>query len=1229
MYSILNIELKNFIGLRKISDKTGLFNVTFENDLDKTYFLIFGENGQGKTTLLENLTPFSRMFSRPMNVSIEFPAHKKIEFINTATNETIRIETYWKEEGSTKGYIYLNNSTESTTETSKGNITEFNYQIEKIFGSYDKFKNSLFLQQGILEIVKSSPTERIKIINNFISDLSIYNSIKQQSVQEIEIIKSKIKDYEKKQTEYKTFENKYIQLSNFEEKQTEFNLKIRQEELITLEKEIEALKRDELEYYKIIKEMEHYEKKIIELEIKEPTKNLNIISTKIKELEKENNAYLEDTEYITLISGLQLGLEYNNKIIEMVKNQNIEINIDYIIDNIEEIEKQLLAVEQVRNDLMIKSELEKKLQELEKLKEKLKEEEDKSLSDKIKITETLSENTTEDSPEELIIKRDIIKNEISSYEKHKKILEDKNTEISQLTIKDTEDTIVKLNKDIQELEKKLLDTNEMLADNNNEENKSLLNEELNLEKEITKLLNIDKPIVDILNIVNKYDIYYNNLISEITKVEELEAINKELYLVIKQIELAPQNIIELIEDLANLDILKIEAELNRFLIDIEKNVFLKSEIKKKEEDILNIKDLGELENTFEFMKKNKEKYSRDLEVKIHLTEYLEKDIVTCECCDSKLSKLDIQKKLLSYETISEETFMEVTAKYKTAEQDYYNNKVELKRKQQLEKEVIDLKIELSKIIINEKEYQKLKTDKLKINTYSLECENYSKLKIVETELKEKILNINTLGKTLEELYSIKSDYINIYSKMEIIILEKFELNKMPLIIHEDIQIRIKDINNKILKYEKLNNDKNDIKDVLMQKSKEIILLNESITIYKALEKEIQLISADIKDIDIELLIQKLSIVDKNIDKNNIYKLLVANLKILENDLLNINNNQSNNIKEIQALLSKLDNMKEKEDISVVENKIKELKSVINMKNNMGSAIIDLRGLIINKDTLAIFIDLTNKKKDEIENINALLKNKANNNKNILKMKDEENNLNVLSKEITFYLTELKQKTEIFEKLKYVSVVDIKDKIYNFNEIKKEIELFVVEQTQYQENKEWIESTLEVYKKDKADFEENEKDLYMYTKIKNYSDRIRKAFVGSFFANITETINDIISNDFGTLGNLKVEINQTRADKFDILVREDNEDFVNNVNDISLLSGAEQATVARAIYFALAQFTNFGILWLDEYDGMLSETNKDGFVKMLDKIKDNLSIKQIFIISHDKNMISNVDRVVYL
>jgi len=79
-FRIEEIEVQNFIGLKKISDENNKFILKI-GDKDK-FNILYGENGMGKTTLLELLNPYSEMISRDIKKSIEFPAYKKVSLVS-------------------------------------------------------------------------------------------------------------------------------------------------------------------------------------------------------------------------------------------------------------------------------------------------------------------------------------------------------------------------------------------------------------------------------------------------------------------------------------------------------------------------------------------------------------------------------------------------------------------------------------------------------------------------------------------------------------------------------------------------------------------------------------------------------------------------------------------------------------------------------------------------------------------------------------------------------------------------------------------------------------------------------------------------------------------------------------------------------------------------------------------------------------------------------------------
>ena len=51
--------------------------------------------------------------------------------------------------------------------------------------------------------------------------------------------------------------------------------------------------------------------------------------------------------------------------------------------------------------------------------------------------------------------------------------------------------------------------------------------------------------------------------------------------------------------------------------------------------------------------------------------------------------------------------------------------------------------------------------------------------------------------------------------------------------------------------------------------------------------------------------------------------------------------------------------------------------------------------------------------------------------------------------------------------------------------------------------------------------------------------------------------------------------------------------------------------------------------MDETDSALSTTNKDSFLKTLDRAKQIIKIEQIFLVSHNDNLKKEVDNVINL
>lgn len=925
MFKIKNIELKNFIGLRKINDKEGVFRLSIEDDMNKEIIMIFGENGLGKTTLLENLTPYSNMLSRDVKDSVDFPAHKKITFVEDGSRTEYRFEIHWESSTQTKGFIYVDN--EILGATAKGNITEYNFEVEKMFGDFSKFKNSLFLQQGVLDIVKAKPSERVKIINAFMSELDIYNEIKENAVSKIEILKSKMEDYKEKVEELKTFENRYVDLKKFEE---EFDYEEFEKEKIHLL----DIEKDYLEISNKFSVKENLEKELVKTEEAlnnfkniDLEKQISEVDTAIARVEDE----LKNKESAEKLHSTLLGI--NNKRNEKT---NILRELAYLSPESTNSTLERIKTENIGREAAIKG-LEKEEEYLRKMRE--------SIQNHITMSKILNEMKTERSG----LKEELLRLKEEEVEKPEAELENVYLKLGEI---ETEGKSLRKSKD---------------------------------EKDNLTL--------------------------------QIENINKKMGL--------------------------IHGEEKKLLEDVEK--YQKVTIEQQE--------LSELRTIV---------VNTDEEHK-------------CQSCGQNVDIEIIKKKIDDLEESISKIDKDVLLDSK--------NKLEFNQK-----EIIKLERE-----------RELKTDALK-------------------ELNK------DYGKLLEET---RSEYIRTNAIKEKIIAYNKHFERIT-----PLKDKIQDLDRKIVETE------------------------------SRLEKP----ELGLEGVDSKLASNKA----ESEKTHRELARLREDEKILSRCEVEGNKNVADVIVDAKEAVSKLEmeEAKAKAEYEVVSAGLKEAKNLSEKRNFLNEENAKYKNTLLKsielKDGLREFVHITKEKVDETKRLYATVKDTI-----------EKKNIRLV-------------------------------------EYKKDLEL--------------VNIKLDEYKKIKADSQNTENELYLLGKIKNYSDRIKKASISEFFNSISAFINKIISSEKGTLSDMKLRISQkNNAKSFDILVDNGGVD----VKDISLLSGAEQGTVARAIYFALAQFSNFGIIWLDECDGMLSETNKEVFIEMLIKMKEMIGLNQIFLISHNKNLIYKTDLVIDL
>ena len=225
------------------------------------------------------------------------------------------------------------------------------------------------------------------------------------------------------------------------------------------------------------------------------------------------------------------------------------------------------------------------------------------------------------------------------------------------------------------------------------------------------------------------------------------------------------------------------------------------------------------------------------------------------------------------------------------------------------------------------------------------------------------------------------------------------------------------------------------------------------------------------------------------------------------------------------------------------------------------------------------------------------------------------------------------KRELEEKIKKEKEEKEKFKLWK-EKTKFDIETYEIEKEEnieYQKKyNQWItdgvvlENSYKEFIKKEEIIKEKEEDIFQWKRIKSYSMSIKKAIIANTFEEFTLIANEVLKND-STLGDLQININQLNERKFEIGVNNNGE----IKNDISLLSGAEQMVVSKAISLAFASKTEYKCLWFDESDSALSPKNKKIVLETLNKTLNLLDIEQIFVVSHNEDLYTTINEQINL
>lgn len=162
---IEKLRLKGFIGIKR-----GLGLDEIEIDFSNIDGLIAfaGQNGLGKSTILENLHPFSTLASRSgalFNHCFRRDAEKELSF----TYNGSRYRTLLKidsQSGKSEGFIYKNDATKSET---TGKIREYDKYIVNLLGTENMFFHSVFCAQNATKLSDMTTGELKTLLSEFLN----------------------------------------------------------------------------------------------------------------------------------------------------------------------------------------------------------------------------------------------------------------------------------------------------------------------------------------------------------------------------------------------------------------------------------------------------------------------------------------------------------------------------------------------------------------------------------------------------------------------------------------------------------------------------------------------------------------------------------------------------------------------------------------------------------------------------------------------------------------------------------------------------------------------------------------------------------------------------------------------------------------------------------------------------------------------------------------------------
>jgi len=163
---LIKLYLKGFTGIKK---GIGIDELTLDLSDLSGLIALSGNNGHGKTTVLENLQPFRRLVSRKksLNAHVFFRDSVKeltFEMNGDVYRTLIKIDCNSDKQ---EGFIYKNGC-ETSEDGVTGKKKEYDAYITKLFGTPELFFNSIFCAQNSEKISDMRTAELKKLFSEFL-----------------------------------------------------------------------------------------------------------------------------------------------------------------------------------------------------------------------------------------------------------------------------------------------------------------------------------------------------------------------------------------------------------------------------------------------------------------------------------------------------------------------------------------------------------------------------------------------------------------------------------------------------------------------------------------------------------------------------------------------------------------------------------------------------------------------------------------------------------------------------------------------------------------------------------------------------------------------------------------------------------------------------------------------------------------------------------------------------